>query len=325
MVKHPSGNILQVHILSTNPGPAALFPLDTSSFLTQEHRWGRRLNLPLGCAASTIWKVGMMMFSITNLSLPPHKQEESFQMDTQYRTWAWRAIPVVVDLAAIILYRSLAPRLTARFQQKSMINVAIIGGVYLLFCLSVFFIRKLEGEADNAYLESTSALAFFGITFGFFLSFVIADVSGVLDNLDSLGTNMDSAGANIGLLVGSVVWLALVFLYPAVLLVKIEPSISRESSQFFLVEFLTMVGINLMVIVTMAHWDAYFADTEPYEGLGMGAKVLIFVPTFAFFLLFYGPPRLVFLAKNTHTLGFATGMLQLSYFVWNSLSQTAWI
>lgn len=245
-------------------------------------------------------------------------------MRIQLKVLTWRAAPVIADVVAVILYLTLVPRLTIQFQDKSTLNAAIVGGIYVLFCISVFFMRRLEGEAESAYLPSSALLAFFGVCFGIFVTYIMAEGSGVFDNLEVLELDLDNTAVNIGLFVGSIAWLAFFLLYPGILIANIQPSIARDSSLYFWVELLTLLGTNLMIIVTVAHWEAFFADTTPYEGLGLGAKLLIFCPTFVFFLMFYGPPRLLFLSKKAHPTALVTFMLQLAYFVWDSLSRTAW-
>jgi hypothetical protein len=242
----------------------------------------------------------------------------------QLKLLTWRAAPVIADVVAIILYLTLVPRLTTRFQDKSALNAAIVGGVYVLFCVSVFYMRRLEGEAESAYLPSSAALAFFGVCFGIFVTYIMAEGAGVFDNPEVLDLDLDNTGVSVGLFVGSIAWLAFFLLYPGILIADIQPSIARGSSPYFWVELLTLLGTNLMVIVTVAHWEAIFSDTTPYEGLGLGAKLLIFCLTFIFFLLFYGPPRLLFLSKKTHPTAVVTFLLQLGYFVWSSLARTAW-
>ena len=70
-------------------------------------------------------------------------------MHIRLKVLTWRAAPIIADVVAVILYLTLVPRLTIRFQDKSLLNAAIIGGVNVLFCISVFFMRRLEGEAER--------------------------------------------------------------------------------------------------------------------------------------------------------------------------------
>ncbi len=79
-----------------------------------------------------------------------------------------------------------------------------------------------------------------------------------------------------------------------------------------------------MILAVTAFWNAYFNGIEPYEGLAIGGKILIFMVTYIFFLLFFAPPRMLFLLNKSTNFAWLTFLLQTGYFVWDSLSRLAW-
>lgn len=231
---------------------------------------------------------------------------------------------MVADLVAVILYSRLVPVLAARFQQKSAVNAALVGSVYLLFCAAVYLMRRLEGETAASAFPNIFLLAFTGVVFGLLINFMMADTAGIFDNLDLLDFDLNSAAASLGLFTGAIVWFLFTFLYTGVLIAKIRPTIFSTSWQHTLLQFLTLFAVNLMIIVATAHWEAYFAGTEPYDTIAPGGKILIFLLVYLFFLFFYAPPRLLFLMKSPRWTSIVTFLLQTSYYVWRGLSQTAW-
>ena len=91
-----------------------------------------------------------------------------------------------------------------------------------------------------------------------------------------------------------------------------------------MIEFFALLGVNAMILTTVGFWHAYFSDIEPYEGLAMGAKVLIFLLTYIFFMLFFAAPRMLFLLKRPSAVGIATFIVQTGFYIWRLLSGTAW-
>lgn len=243
-------------------------------------------------------------------------------MEAQIKAMGWNLTPVAVDLMSVVLYSALLPLLVSRFQQKSMINPLIIGIVYLLFCLSVYIMRRVEpGSGDSFSIDSMAVLGFLGAAFGMFLTYMAVESGGILDNLE---IDLESGAASFGLMVGSFLWLGLVFLYAGILLIEIKPSIANGSVQAMWLELFSLIGVNLMIIVTAAYWDSYFIGTEPYDAVTVGSKILIFIVTFAFFLFFFAPPRMLFLVRNPGLGAIASFLLQTGYYVWGTLSRHAW-
>ena len=230
---------------------------------------------------------------------------------------------LVADLMMLLTYTVFLPHLSAFFSQKSYFHGGVVTLVYLIFCASVVLIRKLPGADSKKSEYSRGWLAFFAVNFGIFITFLIAETAGFFNRLDSLQGTIEGTAALL-VLACIVLWLLLAFLYLIVVLVKIKPYTSLSNSGILLVEFLAILGVNLMILTVTAFWNAYFNGIEPYEDLATGGKILIFLFTYIFFLLFFAPPRMLFLLKKSNNFAWLTFFAQTSYFVWDSLSRLAW-
>jgi hypothetical protein len=231
-------------------------------------------------------------------------------------------LPAVVDLVAMLLFTLLVPGLAERFADSSIVNAVIIGGVYLLFCGAVFLLKRLESGGGS--WRSGTGLAALGVFFGIMIAFLLAETSGLLDEGGLDRINTENALHMAGVVFGVLLWLAFVFLYPVILAADVKPNIGWGTRKYWLFELLGLAGANLMILVATAGWAAMFAGTEPYDDLGFGGKALIFALTYIFFLLFFAPPRLVFVARNPRISSYATFIVQSAYYVWLFVSTTAW-
>lgn len=230
---------------------------------------------------------------------------------------------LVADLMMLLSYVVFLPQLSAFFSQQSYFHGGVVTLVYLVFCASVVLIRKLPGTNSKKSEYSRGWLAFFALNFGIFITYIIAESAGFFTRLDNLPGTIEGKAA-LWVLAGFIVWLLLAFLYMAVVLVKIKPSVSQNNSGTFLFEFLGILGVNLMIVMVTAFWNGSFHGIEPYEDLAMGGKILIFLVTYVFFLLFFAPPRMLFLLKKSNQYAWLSFFLQTGYFVWDSLSRLAW-
>ena len=215
------------------------------------------------------------------------------------------------------------PQLSAFFSHKSYLQGGVVILVYLVFCASVILIRKLPGADSKNSENNRSWLTFFAVLFGVFITYMIAEATGFFASLDSLPNTIEWPAALL-VMAGFLLWLVLAFLYMIMVQLKIKPYASLNNSGKLLAEFLGVLGINLMILTVTAFWNAYFSGIEPYEGLAIGGKILIFVVTYIFFLLFFAPPRMLFLLNKSANFAWLTFLLQTGYFVWDSLSRLAW-
>ncbi len=225
-------------------------------------------------------------------------------------------LPGVADLLALALYIWLLPKLTARLQEREVGNAALVTAIYLFFCLGVFLIRKLPGGAGTVH----PVLVIGGVFFAFLVAFMADDSSGGFANLE---VDLDSLSGSMRMFLAVTAFFALIFLYPAILWIDVEPG-NFQGVAAALIRFFGLIAINVMIILSIAHWQAYFGDVQPYENLSWAAKLVIFLVTYAFFLLFYASPRLIYLIKNPSWVAVGTFLLQTGYYIWNSLVRRAW-
>jgi len=234
-----------------------------------------------------------------------------------------KGAPVVADALAVIMYLVFLPHLITFFQKKSLLNGILVGAVYVVFSVSVVIIRKLPVPADQKSGYSKGWMGFFGIFFGIFLTFFMAETAGLFEHLDRMTGAIESKTAVVVL--GCVIlWLILSFLYMIVLIVDIKPSPLKGTFSTWMKELFALLGVNVMILITVGFWHAYFSAVEPYTDLAAGGKVLIFLLTYVFFMLFFAAPRMLFLLKRPGVAGVVSFVLQTGYYVWHLLSGTAW-
>jgi len=246
-------------------------------------------------------------------------------MKADFRSLLERLAPIIVDIGAILFYILTIPLLVERFTDKSILNTIIIGGVYLLFCACVFLLKRLDRDSESKSWRSGSTLAVLGVFFGVMVAYLVIESAGFFEWLDKTENPIqENPIASVLILFGVLLWLVIVFLYAVILAIDVEPTIPEGTLRHTLGEYAGLAGVNLMIIVAMASWQAMFVDTEPYQDIGLGAKVIIFIVTYAFFLLFFAPPRLVYIAMKPRPASYVSFIIQTIYYVWQLLASTAW-
>jgi hypothetical protein len=234
-----------------------------------------------------------------------------------------KGAPVLADVVTVVLYLLFLPHITAFFTHKSLFKGAVIGLIYLIFCGSVVIIRKLPDPFDRKAGYNRGWMGFFGLFFGIFVTYIVADAAGFFEWLDGVSGTLEGK-ASAAVLGGMILWLILAFLYLVILLVDIRPGPADKTTSAWISELLALLGVNAMILTTVGFWSANFSDIEPYVGLAVGGKILIFLLTYIFFMLFFAAPRMLFLLKRPGATGVVTFILQTGFYVWHLLSGTAW-
>ncbi len=241
------------------------------------------------------------------------------------RSW----IPIGADLLALMLYLTGLPWLVARFQTGAAGNLLLLIVSYSLFCGAVYLLRVSAFQHDPRSKTCSPMMVFWSVFFSLMILHAMTDLSGLLaflvdTPLDEMDAIMEGAWAmamTLGVLAGAVVVVAL---YPLSLLFRTTRLWSADSVTEVSIQAAALLGINLMILVTMAHWEVAYRADEPYRDLALGGKILIFLVVYAFFLLFYGMPRMLFFQANPSKMAVAVFILQTGYFVWSFLDGSAW-
>ena len=107
-------------------------------------------------------------------------------------------------------------------------------------------------------------------------------------------------------------------------LVRTGPLLRAGSWRMTAGELVALAGVNVAILVSVAHWEAFFADVEPSESVTVVTRAIIFVPTLAFFLLFYGSPRLLFLLRDGSRVAVGSFLAESALVTWVALERSAW-
>lgn len=215
--------------------------------------------------------------------------------------------PILADLTGLALATILLPALTVRFAQLSVINSVIMGFFFVLFCLSVYGIKKLRDDAKGkrflpSFLLERRALGALGVLFALFVSLATAYVVGFLDSVVAINRGLlDEPAVTIYLLLTPASWFGLALIYMLVLSGDVEATVTRDEYRYLLVSFLSLSGVNLMLVVATAVWQAVWSRFALVEG-----ATVFLILNFVLNLLLFGPPRLLYLTKNPRWVAILT-------------------
>lgn len=222
--------------------------------------------------------------------------------------------PILADLTGLALVFLLLPVLTVRFAQLSVINSVIMGSFFVQFCLSVYGIKKLGDDAKGKHLLpplllERRALGALGVLFALFLSLATAYVVGFLDSVVAINQGLlDEPSITIYLLLTPASWFGLALIYVLVLSSDVEATVARDEYRYLFVSFLSLSGVNLMLVVATAVWQAVWSRFALVEG-----ATLFLILNFVLNLLLFGPPRLLYLTKNPRWVAILTFVPFLIY------------
>lgn len=231
---------------------------------------------------------------------------------------------LVADALSVALYGYASRFLLDRLQQKGVGNAVLIGLLYLLFCASVYLLMRMPPTGAPRDPEPGIFAFATAWCFAVLVAAMIGGAGGLggwLDRLPGGGASL-SAWLVLSLVV---VGFVIVSAYPLALWAGLSeaPLAAGRSAQA--IELLALVGVNLMIVLTAVQWEAFFGPSEPYTGLTWRAKALIFTLFWLVFLIFVSAPRLVFLVRRPGWPAAVTFLFGTGYFVWRSLSRSAWV
>lgn len=228
-------------------------------------------------------------------------------------------IPLLSDLLAAGLGLLLLPVLSARFQNFSFMNSVLAGLFFALFCLSAHGIKRLRraesGRPPLAFLLERRPLAVLAVFFSLSLTLAVSYVAGFLDSVVAINRGLlDEPSVTVYLLLTPASWFGLSLLYMLVITAETEPTLAPGSGRYGTISFLALAGVNLMAVMITAVLQAIIARFgPPADGLLLSGLL------FGLHLLLFGPPRLLFLARQRSWTAVITFLPLLALLAWRAV------
>ena len=233
------------------------------------------------------------------------------------RTYIGDIITAAFELVSILVFGRLVAFFAEIFRTPSWKGMSVIVVAYVLLCVAVVFIRKLTPREGSVEVK-TSWIGLPALCFGFFVLYMAAEAAGFfgwLEGVDTTTMPWWTAFAGLGSIAAA---LAFFFL----LIVGIKPSTPR-GPRHDVIRVVCLIVAQFMIVLLGAFFLNMGAESTPEE-MGIGTRILIFVPVYVFFLLFMASPRLLLLAQDPTTTAVVAFLIGTCYYVWTTLTGTVW-
>lgn len=204
------------------------------------------------------------------------------------------AVPVIIDCFSILLAIVIWPNLMEQFHVNSGLNAAVIGLFFILFCVAVFWLKKLETDQATSAIPlkwlSENKLRAFGFLFGIALAAGLAHQLGYFDLILEVDDRVLGAGESSAFFVYAPgAWLGAGLIYTLVISSTSAPRYKIGHSDYWSRTGLGILGVNLMLIIGTAELTAVCQSTPIYIAFFIISTLL---------LLLFLPPRLIYLMKQ---------------------------
>lgn len=226
------------------------------------------------------------------------------------------ALPVALDgLAAVAVAATVVP-LGARLQQPAGWNAALLVALYVLFCVGVYLIRKLQPGADGrwrppGWFMDPRLRGGLGLVFGLLMMTTLAYQLGYFAALNETAvTALGEGDSSVFFLYGPGAWLGFSMLVILVLAFPVQESVRPGTTRYVVVAGLGLLLTNGMLLLAAAQARAMA------EALGRVGGITAVVATFAALTLSFLPPRLLYLDKQPHLSSLASFILLLLSATW---------
>lgn len=217
------------------------------------------------------------------------------------------AVPIFVDLLSILIAVAIWQNLMSQFKVNNGLNAGIIGLFFMLFCVAVFWLKKLEVEQPTRSIPlqwlSDNKLRALGSLFGIALAAGLAHQLGYFDLIMEVNDRELGAGESSAFFVYAPgAWLGAGLIYTLVISSTSAPRYRIGQSEYWSRTGLGMFGVNLMLIIGTAELTAVCQSTPIFMATGIVTVLLI---------LLFLPPRLIYLKKQDSLASLASFTLFL--------------
>lgn len=199
---------------------------------------------------------------------------------------------LLVDVVTLLVSPLFLPRLTSIMADIGGLSALLMGGMFLLFVVGVFLIRRLtptpSGSAEWLTRNRRAGLALF---FAFVISLALAWQLGFFASAAQVDTTqMGEGGAASYFVYGPGAWLAFSLLYVLVFAFRVTPGINFGWG-YIATALFGLTAANGMLVVLVAQGQVILTAA----GGGWGWAI----PAFLVLALMFGPPRLLYLSRTT--------------------------
>lgn len=228
------------------------------------------------------------------------------------------AVSIAIDFITIIVLARWNTTLTNQLQTLTAINAAGLGGIFVLFCFSVYFLKKLEPENNRLpvtwipnQLLSVNGQRVLGILFGIALALSVAHQLGYMEAIFVVDDRVLGAGESSAFFVyGPASWLGAGLIYMLILSSATPPRFKRAERRYVPVAALGLLGVNLMLVWATAELNAAIHASGIFWS----------VPVFIILAVLFIPTRLVFFTKHPQVstlISFGIMLLAATYSIVN--------
>ena len=206
------------------------------------------------------------------------------------RSFSFAVLPALLaDVAGLVAMFALFPPLAARLGAPSGINALLLSGGFVLFCIGVFWLRRLRpmDGSDGEWAPRNWRIGL-AIAFAAVMSLAIAWQLGFFRSGLQVDTrDLGEGGSASYFVFGPGAWLGFAALYVLVLGFTVRPSIAPGSGRWATAAALSLLATNLMLLLLSAQLRAVAGEAAWWLPL-----------IFAGLLLLFLPPRLVYIARG---------------------------
>lgn len=231
------------------------------------------------------------------------------------------ALPLLADGATFLAVLIFLPDFTQSLVEPSGWNALLLVLFYLLFCVGVYLIRKLEPWTGISQWQPPSFLllprtrVILAFIFGLLMMSTVAYQIGYFESIQSVGSSTLDEGDSSALLVympGALLGFSM--LYILVLAFPVEANVPAQSRRFPILALLGLVLANGMLFFTTAQARAIVTALSIADGVGL------YVASFLILLLSFAPPRSLFQNKQPSPFGLVSFVVLLLFASWQIVS-----
>lgn len=213
---------------------------------------------------------------------------------------------ILIDLLSILLAFWAIPSMRNYFRQTTAINAAVLGGVFVLFCFGVFFIKKLESTRNQESMDqwlTQRNLTIAGVLFGIVLAGAFAHQLDYFSLLLEVDDRVLGAGESSAFFVYAPgAWLGAGLIYTLVLSSQKPPRFQANTAVYQRMAVLGLLAVNVMALFMAAELVSLFHHQTMLSGL---LALILLLP------LLFLPPRLIYLTKRNSQASLLTFIVYL--------------